>query len=127
MLDALLATGTVQLQDEGQTIRLTQTSYQPLAGSEDQITYLARNLGDHMSAASENVQGHTPPHFERAVHYSGLTEAQIATLDARFREGEMALLQEIGQTAAAMQRDTTPPGPYRLRAGGYFYHTKDAD
>jgi hypothetical protein len=125
MLDALLATGTVTLGPDGQTVRLVQASYQPLAGSEDQILYLARNLGDHVSAAAENVQGQTPPHFERAVHYTGLTEDQITALDALFREGQMALLQEIGQKAAAMKRGNASPGPLRLRAGGYFYRTKD--
>ncbi|NJM83859.1 MAG: hypothetical protein HC844_16675 [Tabrizicola sp.] len=125
MLDALLATGTVGPGADGQTVRLLQSSYQPLAGSEDQITYLARNLGDHMSAASENVQGHQPPHFERAVHYSGLTENQVTALDARFREGQMALLRQIGQEAATMKRENSAPGAMRLRAGGYFYQTRD--
>jgi hypothetical protein len=125
MLDALLAAGTVALLDEGQTVHLAQPSYQPLAGSEDQLAYLARNLGDHAAAAAENVQGATPPHFERAVHYGGLTPDQVQALAEMFRDAEMALLQEISRRAAAMKRGNASPGSERFRAGGYFFRTGD--
>lgn len=121
MLDALLASGTVAL--EGAEVRLQQTSYQPLAGSEDQLAYLTRNLGDHLSAATDNVLGQTPPHFERAVHYSDLTADQIAALAEHHRTAQMALFHDLSQRAAAMKR-TGPPGTHRFRAGAYF-HTQD--
>lgn len=127
MLDTLLAAGTVALSEDGQEVRLIQTSYQPLAGSDDQLAYLSRNLGDHAQAAAENVQGAAPPHFERAVHYTGLTEAQVAALSDRFAAGEMALFQELSQTAARMKEENPRPGPLRFRAGGYFYRTGDTD
>ena len=123
MLDTLLAAGTVALSEDGQEVRLVQSSYQPLAGSDDQLAYLARNLGDHAEAAAENVQGATPAHFERAVHYSGLTDAQIGVLSERFAAGEMALMQELSQTATRMKAENAEPGPLRFRAGGYFYRT----
>ncbi|MCB6177753.1 DUF6502 family protein [Rhodobacter sp. Har01] len=125
MLDALVAAGTVALSADGQTVRLAQPSYQPLAGSDDQLAYLARNLGDHAQAAFENVQGREPPHFERAVHYTGLTDVQVAALAARFTAAEMALFAEISQTAAQMKRSNQPPGRMRFRAGGYFFRTGD--
>jgi hypothetical protein len=127
MLDTLLAAGTVALSDDGQRVLLTQSSYQPLAGSDDQLAYLSRNLGDHAQAATDNVQGATPPHFERAVHYSGLTGAQVSVLSERFASAEMALFQDLSQTAARMKAENAEPGPLRFRAGGYFYRTKEAD
>jgi hypothetical protein len=127
MLDTLLAVGTVTLSDNGQEVRLIQPSYQPLAGSDDQLAYLSRNLGDHAQAAAENVQGAQPAHFERAVHYSGLTEAQVQQLSEQFVAGEMALFQSLSQTAAKMKADNAAPGPLRFRAGGYFYRTGDTD
>jgi Family of unknown function (DUF6502) len=127
MLDTLIAAGTVALSDDGQEVRLIQPSYQPLAGSEDQLAYLARNLGDHAQAAAENVQGVAPPHFERSVHYTGLTDAQVATLAERFAAAEMALFQDLSQTAARMKSRNEPPGPLRFRAGGYFFRTGDND
>lgn len=125
MLDALLAAGTVTLSEDGQRVHLVQGSYQPLAGSEDQIAYLSRNLGDHAQAAVDNVQGATPVHFERAVHYAGLTEGQVADLAAQFSAGQMAVLQQISQRAADMKRGNAGAAGMRFRAGGYLYRTED--
>lgn len=126
MLDALVATGTVMITDND-TVKLLKTSYQPLSGSEDQLAYLAKNMGDHLEAATDNVLGHTPPHFERAVHYSSLTADQITTLKAEFDAGQMALLERLSQTAADMKKSPSGVTQHRFRAGGYFYHeAKDA-
>jgi len=127
MLDTLLAAGTVTLDPESQEVRLVMTSYQPLAGSDDQLAYLAHNLGDHMSAATENVLGHKPPHFERAVHYTELTADQLAELEAEYRAGQMALFEALSRRAAAMKALPAPRGAHRFRAGGYFYRTGKED
>lgn len=118
MLDALEAAGAVVVTD--QTVRLLATSYQPLAGSDDQIAYLARNLGDHMAAATDNVLADAPPHFERAVHYSGLDAEAVAELDAEYRKGQMALFEAISRRAEAMKA-AGRTGSTRFRAAGYFY------
>ncbi len=124
MLDTLEAAGTVTVEQDH--ITLAQTSYQPLAGSEDQIAYLAHNLGDHMAAATDNVTGHTPPHFERAVHYEGLTAAQIALLQADHREAQMQVFQRLSAKAAAMKVLPSGEATHRFRAGAYFYPTDAA-
>ncbi len=125
MLDMLLASGTIAINEDDQSVQLMKTSYQPLAGSEDQLAYLANNFGDHLSAATDNVLGLTPPHFERAVHYTGLTAAQIAELKADFDLGQMALLEQLSQKAAAMKKLPSLDATDRFRAGGYFYHTTE--
>lgn len=124
MLDALEATGTIAFSPETGEIQLMKRSYQPLAGSEDQLAYLTRNMGDHLAAAVENVTSGAPPHFERAVHYSDLTEAQIGELDAAYRQGQMKLLEELSQTAAKMKGQG---GTWRFRAGGYFYRSQEEE
>jgi len=127
MLDTLVETGTVAIDYKDQTVRLLQPSYQPLAGSEDQLTYLANNLGDHLNAATENVLGHQPPHFERAAHYTQLTPEQVAELKAEFDADQMALLERLGQKAAAMKKLSSGAAQDRFRAGGFFYHTTEGD
>ena len=127
MLDTLVETGTVEVNDTEQTVRLLHPSYQPLAGSEDQLTYLANNLGDHLNAATENVLGHQPPHFERAVHYTQLTAEQVADLKAEFDAGQMALLERLGQKAAEMKKLSSGATQDRFRAGGFFYRTSEGD
>ena len=119
MLDALEVAGTLSVEDD--RVTLLETSYQPLAGSEDQIAYLAANTGDHLAAATENVTGAGDPHFERAAHYGGLTPEQIAELKADYHAAQMDILRSLSQKAARMKRDRT--GTARFRAGGYFYRT----
>ncbi len=126
MLDTLLATGTIAITDD-QSVQLMQTSYQPLAGSEDQLAYLANNTGDHLNAATDNVLGQTPPHFERAVHYTQLTASQIEALKADFDAGQMALLEQLSKKAAEMKKLPSDEVRGRFRAGGYFYHTSEGD
>lgn len=121
MLDALVAAGTVEVQ-EG-TVVLRQTSYQPMAGSEEQLTYLAQNVADHLEAARVNVGAVAAPHYERAVHYSHLSEAALAELDTLYRAKQQAVLEQINARAAELQPDER--GPYRFRAGGYFYSTEE--
>ena len=125
MLDALTATGTVCASEDGHSVRLIKTSYQPLAGSEDQLGYLARNFGDHLDAATENVLGHTPPHFERAVHYTELSLAQIAEIKLDYEAGQMALFQDLSKKAATMKKEAPEGANMRFRAGGYFYQAEE--
>lgn len=122
MLDALTASGTVAVTDDG--VRLLKGSYQPLAGSEDQLAYLARNLGDHLGTATANVLAEGPPQFERAVHYGGLSAEQVAELEAFHAEGQMALFQDLSRRAATMKADGAG-GDRRFRAGAYFHQSGD--
>jgi len=124
MLDALSAAGTVKVAKDG-TVKLLQSSFQPLAGSEDQIRYLASNVGDHVAAATENVLGLDPPHFERAVHYTRLTKDQIAQLEQEFAQSAMEIFERVSQNAADMKRNSA--GAHRFRAGSYFYTTEESD
>lgn len=119
MLDALEEAGTVGVNEEAQRVTLLKTSYQPLAGSDDQIAYLADNLGDHISAATENVLADQPQHFERAVHYASLSAEDVAILDATYQGRQMELFEELSRMAADMK--SQGKGTERFRAGGYFY------
>ena len=121
MLDALEAAGTVAVSDD--TVTLQATSYQPLAGTDDQIAYLARNVGDHATAATENVLDRDPKHFERAVHYAKLTDVQISELETEFAKAEMEILEKISKKAAKMKAEGQ--GTRRFRAGSYFYTVED--
>lgn len=117
LLDALVAAGTVAV--VGQDVRLLQSSYQPLAGSDEQLDYLASNVGAHLDAARENVTLSPAPHFERAVHYDGLSNDAVAELEAMYRTAQQTLLEDINRKAAALQ--VRSGGNNRFRAGGYFY------
>ena len=123
MLAQLQEVGTVRLTDAGEVVLLGR-SYQPLPGSDAQLDYLGRNGADFLAAATGNVLQSSAPFFERAVHYSHLSPAAVATLDAAFREAQMQVLADLNALAARLQE--TDPGPMRFRAGGYFY-TEEAE
>lgn len=124
MLDALEAAGTVAVTEDGD-VELRQSSYQPLSGSDDQIAYLSRNVADHLAVATDNVLGENPPRFERAVHYSGLTQAEIEDLTLAHHEGQMALFEALSEKAAAMKALPRDGARFRFRAGAYFYPGED--
>ncbi|MBU2981863.1 hypothetical protein KO498_08550 [Lentibacter algarum] len=123
MLDALFASGTVKLSQD--SVELVQTAYVPLAGSEEQLDYLAANVGDHLAAAADNVLAPHPPHFERAAHYTGLSEAQIKGLQSRYDAAQMALLEEIAQDAERLKAQAPAGAAQRFRAGGYFFSSTE--
>jgi pyrroline-5-carboxylate reductase len=84
-------------------------------------------VGDHLAAATSNVLGTTPPYFERAVHYSGLTDEQAATLAKQFHAGQMELLQELNAKASEMKANNDDPATARFRAGGYVFTQTEQD
>jgi hypothetical protein len=122
MLEQLILAGTVKL-DAQDRVHLRQQSYQPLAGSDDQLAYFADNAGDFLTAATQNILSDPAPFFERAVHYNGLTLDAVAELDGIYRVGQMELLVKLSIEAARL---SSTPGPKRFRAGGYFF-AKDQD
>lgn len=122
MLEQLLAAQTVMI-DADDCVVLRSATYQPLAGSDAQLAYLARNGGDFLSAATDNVMATPAPHFERAVHYNGLSAAAVAELDAMFRDKQLAVLKEVNARAAALQ--AASPGAQRFRSGAYFYSEEE--
>ncbi len=123
LLDTLFAAGTVRLCKD--TVELVESAYVPLAGTEEQLDYLASNVGDHLAAATENVLAPHPRHFERAAHYTGLTAAQVETLHCKYEAGQMALLRDIAQEAEALKATNPSSATARFRAGGYYFATTD--
>ena len=117
LLEQLVAAGTVEMR--GDQAHVVALSYQPLAGSEGQLDYLAANGGDYLSAAVANITHAPAPYFERAAHFNHLSADAVAELDALYREKQMAVLVDVGEVAKRLQE--TSQGTMRFRAGGYFY------
>ena len=100
------------------------SAYLPLGGSEDQLGYLAANVGDHLRAATANVVAESPLHFERALHASSLTASQVETLQAAFSDRMMDLLETLNREGQAMKETGT--GDMRIRLGGYVFTTEES-
>ncbi len=110
--DAFLAQGLVATDPEGRLV-LRVEAFLPAPGSEAQLHYFGRNLGDHIAAACANVaaQG-APPALERSLHYDGLRPEVAARLDAAGREAAQRLLVELNRLALALlaEHGEAPPG-----------------
>jgi hypothetical protein len=120
-LDVLIEGGAIK--ESGDMLILTTRSYQPLAGSDDQLAYLADNVGDHLETAVSNVVEQAE-NYDMGVHYNGLSEGAIAQLDAHFRTRMKQTLQELDTMARTFP--AAEDGPHRFRAGGYFYDDSDS-
>lgn len=121
--DELLRLGLAEV--DGDTIVLTETAFLPARDDEALLGYFGANLGDHAGAAAENLLAAPKPgpHFERAVHYNGLTPEAITELEDLSRALLSESLSQLNARAAVLQkRDRTKPDANgRFRAGAYVY------
>ena len=115
-LDLLIECGAVT--EIGDHVRLNTRTYRPPSGSEDQLAYLADNVGDHLTSAVFNVVKGAA-NYDMAVHYDGLSTNAIAQLDHLFRERMKKVLEEMDTMARSFP--ASEDGVHRFRAGGYFF------
>nr|WP_231703964.1 DUF6502 family protein [Cochlodiniinecator piscidefendens] len=116
-LDVLIENGAVT--QDGENVILHTRSYKPLSGSDDQLAYLAANVGDHLETAVSNVVSGAG-NYDMAVHYEGLSSESIEKLNTHYRNQMKHLLHEIDTMARSLP--DTANGPHRFRAGGYFFN-----
>ena len=121
-LNILIESGAVS--ENGEYVSLHTRSYRPLAGSDEQLAYLAENVGDHLAAAVSNVvEGGR--NYDMAVHYKGLSENAVSQLDQHFRNRMKQTLEELDTMARSLP--ATEDGLYRFRAGGFFFDDSDGE
>ena len=105
------------------TVVLNAAAYLPRPGGNEQIFYFARNLHDHMAAATANVSG-APPFVDRSVHYDGLDEATARALEDVARRAAQQVVLDVNRTAIALA-DAAPPGVARVNFGVYVYRENE--
>lgn len=102
VLDDWLDQGIVSLDREGR-VHLSQAAFIPRPGGEEQLFYFARNLHDHIAAATANVATSGPaPFLDRSMHYDRLRPETVAQLEATAREAAQQLLTDVNRIALAM-------------------------
>ncbi len=123
LFDALLEAGTIEVAQD--KVLLLERAYDPRSGIEDQLAYLAANVGDHLRGATANVGGAEPPFFERALHYTDLTESQVVALQAAFADAVMEILETLRRSAEQMKQENmerrVKDADFRVRFGSYAY------
>lgn len=125
LLSLLEHAGSVKTTDTHVT--LIAEAYIPTSDSPEQRAYLSENVGDHLRAATHNLATDSNTFFERALHYTGLTQEQARTLEQHFAAAQMALLESLSTQAEAMKTENAGTGDTRIRAGGYVFHRSEDD
>ena len=126
VLDEWLSLGLVRL-GEDDRVTLDATAFLPRPGQEAQLFYFARNLADHLAAATANVGAAAkPPFLDRSVHYDRLDPGVAAALEAVAREAAERVLIEVNRHALGLVGEEAPdPGGDRPRRrvnlGVYLY------
>jgi hypothetical protein len=82
LLDELLRLKLAQLDETADTVALLREGFVPSGDRVRMLGFLSDNVGDHLSAAVENVLADGRRHFEQAVFADGLSAASMNSVHA---------------------------------------------
>ncbi len=123
-LDDLLGHGIVYM-DSDDRVALNNEAFIPRPGAEEQLFYFARNLHDHVAAATANISAaEAPPFLDRSVHYDGLTPGQARELEDYARAAAMRVLLDVNRHALEMTQlvsETDALAQRRVNFGIYVF------
>jgi hypothetical protein len=128
ILKAMQTQGMVRCDNEGKDkavrVTLLRESFVPREDLSEMLKLFAANLQDHVSAASSNLRGVSPPFLEQAVFGDGLSKSSVDKL-AKFsrQHWEKYSLELIKLASQLYNQDKDSAQPYRFRLGNYFYST----
>lgn len=129
VLDEWLRQGVVRINDADEVV-LATNAFVPREGLEEKLAYYGHNLGDHATAATDNVLGVAQPWFERSVHHTALSAAQVEQLRTRAAADGMQMLTGLHTLAGSGDPADIPavqPGPAKRFTCGIYFYSADAD
>ena len=128
ILDELLRRRLASLDESGQQVTLHAEAFLTRDEGDDRLHFFTHNLGDHVSAAADNVLAEgKPPFFERAVFYNNLSGEALEEIEEKARELGTAALAELNRLGYSRQtQDSGKEGAHqRFRFGIYFYRADE--
>lgn len=128
ILDELRRQDLVMLEEGDDVVALKTDAFLGPADLEQKIHFFADNVGDHLSAAVENLLAEDPRFMERAVFYNRLSEASITEIEETARAlGSDALLKLNKLAHARQEQDMkSEVNAHRFRFGVFFYKEDEA-
>ncbi|WP_051640879.1 DUF6502 family protein [Thiomicrorhabdus sp. Milos-T2] len=127
ILDEWLSQNLVELvtKNKIEKVQLSQASYVPAEDFEEKLFFAGKNIGSHLTTVAHNLENQVPAMFDRAVYYSGLTEASIQKLEASSNEKMLAALTELNQLASQLQEqdknsEHAKKANREMHVGAYF-------
>lgn len=126
-LEDLLRLGMVTV-DAAEIVHLVRDAFVPSADFSEKMKFFTLNIGDHLSAAAENVQKNPAPFFDRSAFHDRLSVEDIAALRALVDEEGMQLLKKAYRRAEELsQNKKTDKKDRRITVGLYMYAEQTGD
>lgn len=123
-----LSRQNILIQDD-ESVHLKMEGLIGPANMEQRLHFFSSNVGDHMSAAVENLLQQDPHFLERAVFYNALSTSSVDELHQEAREVSNAALLKLNAKASSFQDadKNTEHGNQRFRFGVFFYSEDEDD
>jgi hypothetical protein len=124
LLEELCRLGLAKVDEDHDTVVLLRETFVPTGDDERMFGFLGANVGDHLSAAVENVQGRTPRHLEQALFADGLSRESLDRLRPIVSEQWQTLVRSLVPVVRQyIEEDeaSARPQDQRLRIGMYAY------
>jgi hypothetical protein len=126
LLEELLRLGLALHDSADDSVVLSHEVFVPRGDRDRMDTFLGANVGDHLSAAVDNVLAEGTQHFEQAVFADGLSDTSLGALRsivaAQWRTLTAELVPRLEQMIEDDARAGTGPG-HRVRVGLFSYQT----
>ena len=124
ILDEWLRLGIAHI--ENNKLELNTGAFTPDKGFDEKAFFFGKNLQDHISAGSENLQGRNPPYFDRSVYYDNLSKTSVQELAQLADQLGMQALTKMNQAALNKQREDNGQSlsNFRINFGIFNYSTQ---
>ncbi len=125
-LEELVRLGVVTLQ--GERVCMNGDAFVPRHGFAELAELLARNVADHIAAATHNLEAEDAVRFlEQSVFAQGLSAESAAELgDVARKLWGQAFERMVAQATTRVARDKASAGPrHRMRFGVFFFSDPD--
>ena len=124
LLEDLCRLGLAKLSADGETVRLVRETFVPRGDASRMFGLLGSNVGDHLSAAVENVLADSSPHLEQALFADELSAESMQVVHdlvaAQWQVLTQALVPKINHLIETDRRVAGRPDQ-RMRVGLYNY------
>lgn len=125
LLDELVRLGLATLDHQADTVTLERDAFVPRGDAIRMLGFLGDNVGDHLSAAVDNVLNDGEQHFEQAVFAGEMSSASMEQVKALVRAQWQTLIEATVPMLEKMiedDRQQERPFDRRLRIGLYTFN-----
>lgn len=127
VLDDWLNQGIVSTNEEG-LICLNEAGFVPTEDEAEKLFFAGKNIGNHLSVITNNLDKTQPAMFDRAVYYRHLSPESLHEIDSIAKEKSLALLTEINHLAHELQQkdQQNASAVTQFHFGSYFYRDEES-